>query len=110
MSESILTLTAAEDRDATQVITDVDKVQIADPITIDFSQRTISFQYTKGYQSGAVIQITETSAVIIAQTDDFDTIMGAAVIDTDNLGENLTRVLLQYLIDKGIVTGGTITP
>ena len=110
MSESILTLTTPEDRSATTVVDDVNKVQIADPITIDFAQRTISFQYTKGYVSGAIIEITETSPVIIAQITDFDAIVGAAVEAADTLGENLTRVLLQYLIDKDLVEGGTITP
>ena len=110
MSEATLTLDTPEVRTTTTTSSDVDKVQIADPIEIDFSARLLTFKYTKGYQSGAVIINTVTSGTISASGDQFDAIVQAAVDAADNLGENLTAVLLQYLIDTGEVGAGTIAP
>lgn len=110
MSESLLTLNTPEVRTTTTTASDVDKVQIADPIEMNFAARLLTFKYTKGYESGSVIEITFTSDTISASGADFDAIVQAAVDDGDNLGQNLTAVLLQYLIDKDLVGDGTITP
>ncbi len=107
---SILTLNTPESRDTTTPVADVDQIQIAGPIEIVPTTRTLTFYYTKGYVSGSLIEIAFTSNTIEVKNDDYDAVMASAVEGADNVFENLTRVLLQYLIDKSLVGDGTINP
>lgn len=105
---STLTLNTPLSRTATSTASDVNKVRISSLVNIDYETGTIIFRYTTGRIVGASYIVESESNNIVVQDPGFTEIMGAACDDTITLQENIEAVLLQYLIDHGIVGSGSI--
>lgn len=104
-----LILTAPLDREAIQITTDVNTVRITELVNIDLQAGAITFRYEEGRVSGSSFIRETLSDNILASGSGFTEILAAAVDAGKDLLGNIETVLLQYLIDQGIVGAGTIS-
>ena len=105
-----ITLTVAEDRQATVTESDVVQVRIEYPYHIDSDIQRASFRYTKGHLESSVYVVDYESQLVTISGYDYATyvdVVPPAPLET--LISNIERKLLQYLLDKNIVAAGAIS-